>query len=386
MTFFSKSIYMTYVMFVERYKMRQIHTFLILLFTITLGTVLPVVNVPQLLADTSSTNLIIEGLVSNPLNLTYAEIESFPQVSEIALLQCVWAPSGAPFNWTGVPLFYLLNLANVKSGAKKVVFRATDGFSSSLTTDNAMYPTTLLALRVNGSVLSDTEPLTNGSLPAGYPYKVVVPCKHGYKWVGWIQEIEVVDYDYLGTYESQGFSDDASIPNCTRLPELELPYSMLNVTLQANLNVTIFSQCAVSYAVYNQTTRRIQLLVTAENQNDFVYLIVPKKFLYPTFVIFLDGTLVQCNAIQSQTNSFIYFATNPGTQSTEIKGALPADVTGPNAVSDGRVDLRDIGYVARRFMSNHNDPLWGSRVDLNFDDKIDMQDVAVIARDFGIIY
>jgi hypothetical protein len=174
--------------------------------------------------------------------------------------------------------------------------------------------------------------------------------------------------------------------NCTRLPELELPYSMFNVTLQANLNVTVFSQCAISNAAYNQTTKRIQLLVTVENQNDFVYLILPKKFLYPAFVIFTDGTLVQYNAIQSQTNSFIYFATNPGTFSTEIKGALPSDVTGPDAVSDGRVDLRDIGYVARRFMTYLDDPLWDSRVDLNFDDKVDMLDVATVARDFGITY
>ena len=366
--------------------MIQLHRFLFLLFTITLGTVLPVVNFPRSLADTSSTNLIIEGLVSNPLNLTYAEVESFPQVSEIAMLQCVWAPSGAPFNWTGVPLFYLLSLANVLPGAKEVVFRATDGFSSSITIDKAMYPTTLLALRVNETTLSDTEPITYGSLPAGYPYKVVVPCKHGYKWVGWIQEIEVVDYDYLGSYESLGFSDDASIPNCTSVPEFELPYTMLNVTLQANLNITIFSRGTISNPVLNQTTKRIQLSVTTENQNDFVYMIVPKKLLYPTFIVFLDGTLLQCNTIQSQTNSFIYFTANPGTQRAEIKGALPADVTGPQAVSDGRVDLRDIGYVARRFMSTPNSPLWDSRVDLNFDDKVDMQDVAFIARDFRLRY
>ncbi len=48
--------------------------------------------------------------------------------------------------------------------------------------------------------------------------------------------------------------------------------------------------------------------------------------------------------------------------------------------------MRDIGYVARRFMSNPNDTLWDSRADLNFDDKVDMQDVAAIARDFGIKY
>ena len=364
--------------------MKRFARLVMLLSTLSMGIVFPVVNL-QVLADTSSDNLVIDGLVSNPLNLTYAEVESFPQVSEIALLQCVYAPQGAPFNWTGVPLFYLLNLANIQSGATKVVFRATDGFSSSLTIDKAMHPTTLLALKVNGTTLSDTQQLV-GDLPAGYPYKVVAPCKHGYKWVGWIREIEVVNYDYKGTYESQGFSDDASMPNCIELPKIEPPYTTLNATSQANFDITIFSGGILNKADFNQTKGHIELSVTTENQNGFAYLIVPKKLLFPAFLVFSDGTQTQCNTTQSQTYSFIYFTIGAGTHQEEIRGALPADVTGPKTVSDGKIDLRDIGYVARRFMSTPTGLLWDPRADLNFDNKVDMQDIAIIAGDFGLKY
>lgn len=372
---------MTHVISLKGLIMQHLIIVATLLSILTSGIILPVISHSGEL-DISANNLVIEGLVSNPLNLTYEEVESFPQISEIALLKCVYAPSGAPYNWTGVPLLYLLNLAKVQTGAKKVVFRGTDGFSSSLTLDKAMHPTTLLALEVNGTTLPEIQALYGG-LPAGYPYKVVVPCKDGYKWVGWIDEIEVVDYDYLGTYESQGFSDDASIPNCTALPETEPAYTTLNITQQADLNLTVFSDSTINSAVFNETTQHIQLSLTESALDGFVYLIVPKKLLNPDFLVFSDGTPTQFSVIQSQTNSFIYFAMSQGAHSIEIKGILQADITGPQGVPDGRVDLRDVGYVARRFISTPNDPYWDSRADLNVDDKIDMRDVAIVARNFG---
>jgi hypothetical protein len=372
---------MTYVISVKGLVMQHLTRIAILLSILASGIILPAVSQSSE-TEILPNNLVVEGLVSNPLNLTYAEVENLPQVSEIALLKCVYAPSGAPFNWTGVPLFYLLNLVRVQPGAKKVVFRGADGFSSSLTLDKAMHPTTLLALEVNGTTLPETQALYGG-LPAGYPYKIVAPCKEGYKWVGWINEIEVVDYDYKGTYESQGFSDDASMPNCTALPETEPAYATLNITQQASLNLTVFSDNTLSSAVFNETTEHVQLSLPQNSPSGFVFLIVPKKLLNPAFKVFSDGTPTQCLVIQSQTNLFIYFTISQGTRNMEIKGTLSADITGPQGFPDGRVDLRDVSYVAKRFMSTSNTPSWDHRADLNSDDKIDMQDVAIVASRFG---
>jgi Ca2+-binding EF-hand superfamily protein len=49
---------------------------------------------------------------------------------------------------------------------------------------------------------------------------------------------------------------------------------------------------------------------------------------------------------------------------------------------DGTVDMKDIGYVARRFMCTPSDPLWDPIPDINGDDKIDMKDISTIARHF----
>jgi len=176
-------------------------------FLIVVSIILLNVFVVDTQAETelSPYDLQISGLVDHPVNLTYSELQSLPMVSEVAVMKCVagWTQL---YNWTGIPLFFLLNMTGVKSGATEVVFYASDGFSSSLTIERALHPTTLLALKANGTVLSHSD---------GYPYRLVVPCKYGYKWVKWITEIEVVDYDFKGTYESMGYSDEADVPDCT---------------------------------------------------------------------------------------------------------------------------------------------------------------------------
>jgi len=58
----------------------------------------------------------------------------------------------------------------------------------------------ILAYKINGSVLPDVH---------GYPIRMVVPDKYGMKWAKLITEIELVDYDFKGYWESQGWSDYA---------------------------------------------------------------------------------------------------------------------------------------------------------------------------------
>lgn len=54
--------------------------------------------------------------------------------------------------------------------------------------------------------------------------------------------------------------------------------------------------------------------------------------------------------------------------------------------ADGRVDMKDVSYVARRFMCISSDPLWDSVADVNGDGKIDMKDISTVARHFGERY
>ena len=150
--------------------------------------------------DASTWRLEINGLVQNPVNLTYQDITSLPAKSITTKLKCVEGPSETA-EWRGVPLRTLLDKAQIKSGALEVVFYAEDGFSSSLTLEE-IDDDVILAYEMNGETLPEGH---------GYPVRLVAPGKAGYKWVKWITKIEVVDYDYKGYWESKGWDDSADL-------------------------------------------------------------------------------------------------------------------------------------------------------------------------------
>jgi parallel beta-helix repeat protein len=64
----------------------------------------------------------------------------------------------------------------------------------------------------------------------------------------------------------------------------------------------------------------------------------------------------------------------PWTEASQLVG----DVNG-----DGKVDMKDVGFVARRFMCIPGDPLWDIVADINGDNKINMVDIGTVARHFG---
>ncbi|MFX1477102.1 MAG: molybdopterin-dependent oxidoreductase, partial [Promethearchaeota archaeon] len=145
--------------------------------------------------------LSIGGQVNNNLIFTYSNFTSQPSKEVLATLQCVDGPSGTAL-WKGIPLKDLLELAGVQTDAIDVVFFAADDYSSSLTIEEAMAPDVLLAYEMNHEVLP---------VEHGFPVRVVAPNHLGYKWVKWLVRIEIVNYDYIGYWESRGWSDDASI-------------------------------------------------------------------------------------------------------------------------------------------------------------------------------
>jgi hypothetical protein len=146
----------------------------------------------------STWTLEVEGNVSNPLTFSYENFTSLTSIELIATLQCVAGASGTAL-WKGVSVESLLNLVQPTLDAIEVVFYAVDGFSSSLTINQIINYDIMLAYEMNG----ETLPLTQG-----YPLRVVAPYHFGYKWVRWVDHIEIVNFDYKGTYASLGYSDE----------------------------------------------------------------------------------------------------------------------------------------------------------------------------------
>jgi hypothetical protein len=147
----------------------------------------------------SNWHLNVNGLVDHPLNLTLSDLEALPQTTVPAAIYCVDFPTTVVTqgNWQGVKLWTLLSLAGVIPGAFKVAFSASDGYQSDLTIDQAKNDNIIVAYAKDGAPLSEV-------------LRLVVPGHWGYKWVSQVVGIEIVNYDFKGKWESQGYSDDGS--------------------------------------------------------------------------------------------------------------------------------------------------------------------------------
>jgi sulfoxide reductase catalytic subunit YedY len=133
--------------------------------------------------DISTYRLIVDGLVENPLSLTYEDLLSRPQVTEEVLLICpgVFWDNAV---WTGTPLSLILDEAGVLPEASQVYVKAGDGYSRKINLEDAMADGVFLVYEVNGETLPKEH---------GYPIRLVARHQYGNVWVKWIEEIEVIE-------------------------------------------------------------------------------------------------------------------------------------------------------------------------------------------------
>jgi len=149
--------------------------------------------------DLRTYRLSVEGLVERQLSLSFDEIKALPAEVRYVKLPCVegWTESGI---WKGPKLSSLLQSAGIKEGADNVVFSSPGGYTTSLTLSDIKATDPLLAYGVNGSKLPDEQ---------GYPLRLVVPDRLGYKWIKWVTAIKVIKGPYQGYWESRGYSGNA---------------------------------------------------------------------------------------------------------------------------------------------------------------------------------
>jgi DMSO/TMAO reductase YedYZ molybdopterin-dependent catalytic subunit len=154
--------------------------------------------------DKDSYVLIVDGLVDHPLQLTYADLQAYPQISQLMDLNCV---EGWNFTakWTGPALKAIFADAGVQPEAKIAIFYTTDvpeGYSS-LDLDYIINNNIIIALKDNDITLTPDR---------GFPFQVVAMSKFGYKWAKWVVRIELSDNtSFRGYWESYGYNNDASI-------------------------------------------------------------------------------------------------------------------------------------------------------------------------------
>jgi DMSO/TMAO reductase YedYZ molybdopterin-dependent catalytic subunit len=157
---------------------------------------------PQVV-DQASYRLKIEGLVDKPRTYTYRDvIDKHENYSKVVKLDCVegW---DVTILWEGVLVKDLLKEAGVKPNAKIVIFYARDGYSTSFPVNYLLKNDILMAYEMNGVTLPPE---------CGFPFHLVAEEKWGYKWVKWIERIELSDnLNYRGYWESRGYSNEGDL-------------------------------------------------------------------------------------------------------------------------------------------------------------------------------
>jgi DMSO/TMAO reductase YedYZ molybdopterin-dependent catalytic subunit len=146
--------------------------------------------------DPSDWSLDVSGLVERKGTWTLAQLRAMPRASQITRHICIegWSAIG---QWSGVPFRDFLTRVGADLTARYVGFKCADKYYSSIDMATALHPQTILALNYGDATLPTKY---------GYPLKLRVPTKLGFKNPKHIAAIFVTN-DYPGGYwEDQGYN------------------------------------------------------------------------------------------------------------------------------------------------------------------------------------
>jgi DMSO/TMAO reductase YedYZ molybdopterin-dependent catalytic subunit len=147
--------------------------------------------------DASSYKLELGGLVRDRKPWTLPELYGLqPQVSQVTRHICVegWSAIG---KWSGVRFSDFLKRIGADLTAKYVGFKCADKYYTSIDMPTALHPQTLLAFRFADQILP---------VPFGFPMKLRIPTKLGFKNPKHIVAIFVTNEYPGGYWEDQGYN------------------------------------------------------------------------------------------------------------------------------------------------------------------------------------
>ena len=146
--------------------------------------------------DGNDWKLEVSGLVEDRTPWTLQRLRAMPQQSQITRHICIegWSAIG---QWSGVPLRDFLQRVGADTRARYVGFKCADRYYSSIDMRTALHPQTILALDYGA------EPLPT---QYGFPLKLRVPTKLGFKNPKYVAALFVTNDYPGGWWEDQGYN------------------------------------------------------------------------------------------------------------------------------------------------------------------------------------
>jgi sulfane dehydrogenase subunit SoxC len=166
--------------------------------------------------DPDQHQLVIHGMVKQPLKFSMSDLMRYPSVSKFYFLECSgngltdWTKASSTTvqqshgllscaQWTGVPVSTLLEEAGVSPGAKWVLFEGADGSTHARSIPmNKVLADTLIVWGQNGERLRPEQ---------GYPLRAFIPGWEGNVSVKWLRRIKVGDQPWHLRSETARYTD-----------------------------------------------------------------------------------------------------------------------------------------------------------------------------------
>jgi DMSO/TMAO reductase YedYZ molybdopterin-dependent catalytic subunit len=151
-------------------------------------------EVPEV--DAGTYRLELAGRIRDRKPWTLPELYALPQASQVTRHICVegWSAIG---KWSGTPFRTFLERVGADTTAKYVGFKCEDDYYSSIDMATALHPQTLLAFRYADQILPPRY---------GFPMKLRIPTKLGFKNPKHIRAIFVTNMYPGGYWEDNGYN------------------------------------------------------------------------------------------------------------------------------------------------------------------------------------
>ena len=140
--------------------------------------------------------LELAGLVGDKHPWSYGALTALPQESQITEHICVegWNMVG---KWSGPRLRTFLERVDADLTAKHVGFMCRDGYYESLDMPTALHPQTIMAFGYGDGLLGAAH---------GFPFKIRVATKLGYKQPKWVTAMFVTNHYPGGFWSDRGYN------------------------------------------------------------------------------------------------------------------------------------------------------------------------------------
>jgi len=154
----------------------------------------PADKAPKL--EAGSYRLRLAGLIASKKPWTVEELHQLPQVSQVTRHVCVegWNMIG---KWTGTPLHIFLKQVGADTTARYVGYECADGYYEGMDMVTALHPQTLMAFKLSDEILPQKY---------GYPFKIRIPTKLGFKNPKWVTTIFVTNTRPNGFWPDRGYN------------------------------------------------------------------------------------------------------------------------------------------------------------------------------------